>query len=288
MLRVREMRQRLLRTKTAAGHLQQLWDNPAAQVLDLGAPVARVQGKGYAFCMRSDVPVLDVPVQVFFPCLPPEERVLVFQGSTRSLLKLQELLNDRLRRSPREDDGGASVGVYFGDTMYRCKGIKGSLYLYWASFVTVSFHGAADVVRENVPTLLVTRGNGKVRSVAYLWAKSAIRVPIECGVEWQWPVALHFVCDTRPGEVEETRPNHILTEKEAKAETLRPRNAPMHVHDSAYTDYGGDIDSIEELQDQMERIRGGVFLQPTNVEAASPVSTPGRSDDLSSLSEDEE
>lgn len=183
-------------------------------------------GARYQILLSAKIPSPRDEITCIFPNHTKHRRQIVRLSSYFILSSLNIDLNDGLKDSLHETAIGKQIkfSVAYGNQLYTCKGLSGTVYIVWAKRVTrISVGNVANVFALNVPLIFNCNGQGKVKAIFIL--KKEIQHPSELELLpmckgnplLMYPKKPIFVCEVRVPEI----PQNILkTMSEHDALTL--------------------------------------------------------------------
>lgn len=240
------------------------------------------------------------PVSCLFLNHKDHRKQVISSSNYMYLSSFNKALNAAFESSLSETD---SVGTYklcvcYGQHVYKCKDISGTIYIIWALYVNCTNAGnVARSIYKNVPILFNFDGQARLKGVYILKAQvqgesDLLRIPITLND----PVLLFskkspfFVCEVRvtyPGEGQSSSGIQTLSYSDAvncasslSGETVSIiKSLPNHfassidVEEDYYDGGNHSITTVTQKPDQGSP-RAVLFLQDVNIHRDSQVTPP--------------
>lgn len=110
----------------------------------------------YSIVYHPDIPA-GADVRIVFPNHPDTHKQVLRIKDYTYLNSFNKELNERLRNSLNFSDGVGTTRlvVCYGNHAYICQGIQGTVYIVYASYITVTNHSSvANVMHQGVPLII--------------------------------------------------------------------------------------------------------------------------------------
>ena len=217
----------------------------------------------------------------------PKKQVLDVSSFYR-LSSLNKEINNRLREPV--DSSKIVLAFAYGQHVYVCKLITGTVYLVWAKFINrINAGNVANTPYRNVPLIINCDGHYVVKGIYILRPKvthenDLLRLPITKGNPLIFQDGVIFVCETESIETQMNNKITTITQQEAlqictyqtkdAASTWLPyeenvfSSSKSKKHTTTTT--GDDLDLFEDLSFDLEvnnnNVRGKIMLTKESME----------------------
>ncbi len=159
---------------TNGSHLDLVKERPGTMVrrVDFGkASQARVNDAGnYRILLHANIPKAG-GVACIFPNNSKSGQDVVLSQKHRSLSSFNHAINESLKGSvPETEHGGRLLlAVHYGNHVFRCENLSGTMYVVWAEHVTRTNEGNVSyTTHHNVPLLINMNGTMQTTNVFVL------------------------------------------------------------------------------------------------------------------------
>lgn len=189
-----------------------------------------------------------------FPNHKTENKQVLYSQKFYVLSSFNKSVNEALETSLEAD---VKLAICYGNHIFLCKGLVGTVYLLWASHITrTNAASVANTLHQNVPVLINMDGQARVRSVFILKANVTEDADLDrLPVTVENPKLLFnkdiplFVCEVKPLE-QRTAPSlrdmvQTMTKREAMLRVTAPSRTPPSAFQQEKNPFAASIDMEE-------------------------------------------
>lgn len=187
-----------------------------------------------------------------------------------SLADMNKEINKRLRESSQNVGSNVRMGVGYGEHVYRCLNVQGTLYIVWAT-VNRKNMGNVKNTTLNCPLVINMDGWGCPKGIFLLKPKVVHErdlhlLPLKRGnPEFMWPKEPIFVCEKPPKQIQQRKVHFISKQLAAQliqspskdATTWIPFEQNPFRNTAALLQSAGSDDD-----DLVDTTSGGVMMEP--------------------------
>jgi len=193
-------------------------------------------------------------VVCLFPTHKSETKQVLYSQKFFALSSFNKSLNSALEESL---DSQVKMAICYGNHIFICKGIVGTVYILWASHVTrTNAASVANTLFQNVPVLINMDGQARVRSVYILKANVTDESDLDrLPVTVENPKLLFnkdnplFVCEVKP--LDQRNPPSLkdtvttLSKREAMMRVTAPSRTPPSAFQQEKNPFISSVDMEE-------------------------------------------